>query len=107
MRERPSSLHEAWESPDASLHDLKYHHMPGIPHVLSLRMMVASTRKNVFQPSVTAKPRHTIIRVRPHPGEHHSLLFKCFYHVMSKFITSSVTLKPKAFSMLEDPFEGI
>lgn len=36
-------------------------------HVLSLRMIVASIRKNVFQPRVTAKPRQTIIRDRPQP----------------------------------------
>ena len=36
-------------------------------HDLSLKMTVARMRKKVFQPSVTAKPRHTIIRVRPHP----------------------------------------
>lgn len=32
-------------------------------------MMVARTRKKVFQPSVAAKPRHTMKRVRPQPEE--------------------------------------
>lgn len=36
-------------------------------HVLSFKMTVARMRKKVFQPRVTAKPRHTIIRDRPQP----------------------------------------
>jgi len=40
---------------------------PGRRHVLSFMMTVARMRKNVFQPSVTAKPRHTIIWDRPQP----------------------------------------
>ena len=32
-----------------------------------LRMTVARMRKNMFQPRVTAKPRHTINCERPHP----------------------------------------
>lgn len=36
-------------------------------HVRSFRMTVARMRKKVFQPRVTAKPRHTIIRDRPQP----------------------------------------
>lgn len=38
-------------------------------HVLSFRMTVARIRKNVFQPRVTAKPRHTIISDIPQPGQ--------------------------------------
>jgi len=36
-------------------------------HVLSFKMTVAKTRKKVFHPRVTAKPRHTIIRDKPQP----------------------------------------
>lgn len=36
-------------------------------HVLSFKMTVARMRKKVFQPRVTAKPRHTIIWDRSQP----------------------------------------
>lgn len=50
---------------------LRPQHWRGSPgggcHVLSFKMTVARMRKKVFQPRVTAKPRHTIIRDRPQP----------------------------------------
>lgn len=50
---------------------LRPQHWGGSPgggcHVLSFKMTVARMRKKVFQPRVTAKPRHTIIRDRPQP----------------------------------------
>lgn len=99
--------------------DLKHLQVTGVPHVLSLRMMVASMRKNVFQPSVTAKPRHTIIRDRPHPEEHHkhsrfSLLWPSgqfsltsWYVIISHFIFKPVywNRRSKVFPMLGEALD--
>lgn len=43
-------------------------HQP-IYYVRSFRMTVARMRKKVFQPRVTAKPRHTMNRDRPQPAK--------------------------------------
>lgn len=43
-------------------------------HVRSFRMTVARMRKKVFQPRVTAKPRHTMNWDRPQPAKNTWLL---------------------------------
>lgn len=65
---RPGRVESFWASPNGSVPTVKDVLLRRGGHVLSFKMTVARMRKKVFQPRVTAKPRHTIIRDRPQPG---------------------------------------